>query len=631
MNVASTDWNAWVPIALALPLVSFVVSFWMGPRYGWLVPLMATALLLAGWVCTTVILVDHSAGTSHFAVPWFSLGTDVIPIGWWLSPRSVTMLWVVYTISLLVHVYSIGYMAGEGGIARYFAWLGFFTFAMGGLVVSSNLLVTFCCWELVGLSSYRLIGHWHQQPAAGAAATKAFLVNRLGDIGLLVALMLLWSRAGTLDMPALTAMALSEETKTAVGLCVLLALAGKSAQFPLLHWLPDAMAGPTPVSALIHAATMVAAGVYLFVQLHFLFSADALAVAAVVGLLTLFVGGWGALTQFDVKKILAYSTISQLGLMVAGVALASPEAGFAHLFTHAFFKAGLFLGAGALIHAVSRHGHAPQQDIRHMGGLWQSHRLVLVCFAVCAASLAGMPLTSGFLSKEGLLLHVRHHSFYFGVMATASFVTTLYSARMVFYLLSPTPQAAATHPVPAIMQLPLFVLSVGSLFIGLSASPLSIQSWWPVFDAIESAPWVMVVSLAVLVVGVGVAWRLYRHRPTATLHARWVPQTWLDAAQKHIAVTPALQASRLTHHADRRWLDGVLHAASYGYVTCSFVIGWVDRVLIDGWVTTVTHAAKGGGKLFRSLVNGKIQSYLAWGMLALLSFMVWMLYQLAHR
>ncbi len=631
MTVAATEWNVWVPFALALPLVSFAVSFWIGHRYGWVVPLLATVLLVAGWVCTTVVAFHQASTNSYFSLPWFSMGTDVIHIGWWLNPRAVAMWWVVYTVSLLVHIYSIGYMAGEAGTARYFAWLGFFTFAMGGLVVSSNLLVTFCCWELVGLSSYRLIGHWRERPAASAAATQAFLVNRVGDLGFLVALMFLWSQAGTWDIPALISMTASGELKTAVGLCLLLAVAGKSAQFPLLHWLPDAMAGPTPVSALIHAATMVAAGVYLFVQLHFLFSADALAVAAVVGLVTLCVGGWGALIQTDLKKILAYSTLSQLGLMVTGVALASPEAGFTHLITHAFFKAGLFLAAGALIHATNLPGHAPQQDIRYMAGLWPSQRSVVICFVLCAASLAGMPLTSGFLSKERLLSEASHHTLSFIVLAASSFVTALYCARLIIYLLSPRPSARGEHRVPLIMQFPLWILSVGSLFVALSASPLSIQSWWPVFATDEPVPWVAIISLSMLVLGATLAWWLYRHRPEPTMSTSWVPHVWLQAAQNYAVRMPALRLSKAAERADKRWLDGMLHAASYGYVTFSFVIGWVDRVLVDGLVSAVTHAAQGGGKLFRALVNGKIQSYLTWGMVALLSFMVWMLYQLAHR
>ena len=291
-----------------------------------------------------------------------------------LDNNALIMVVVVSFVSFFVHVYSIGYMANDSALPRYFALLGFFTFAMLGLVMSGNLLVAFCFWELVGFGSYRLIGHWHEKLSAAKASTKSFIINRLGDLGFLIGMMILWSWTGNLEISTFDFSGVPTFWMTAAGICIFMGVIGKSAQFPLFHWLPDAMEGPTPVSALIHAATMVAAGVFLLIRIAVLFNADALIVISIIGAITTILGALGALFQFDIKKILAYSTISQLGFMVMAIGAGAAQGGFMHLLHHAFFKAGLFLGAGAIIHAMHQAYHynavpVDVQDIRNLGGL----------------------------------------------------------------------------------------------------------------------------------------------------------------------------------------------------------------------------------------------------------------------
>jgi NADH-quinone oxidoreductase subunit L len=346
-----------------------------------------------------------------------------------------------------VHLYSSGYMAADSALKRYFAMLGFFTFAMLGLVLADNLLLIFVFWELVGFSSYLLIGHWTEQPGVATAATKAFVINRIGDIGFLAGLFIIWSNTGTFSIAELSGGTEIFSWQSSATLCLLWGAIGKSAQFPLFTWLPDAMAGPTPVSALIHAATMVAAGVFLLARTYFLFTPEVLLIVTAVGTVTALAGGLAALGQYDIKKILAYSTISQLGLMVIAIGVGSTNAFMLHLFTHAFFKAGLFLAAGSVIHTLEQARHSTNdtiniQDIRHLGGLKKFLPITFIVFVICGASLAGIPLFSGFLSKEAIIsqtLNWAGEDFSWrwiipGAIFLSSLLTALYVFRLIWYV-----------------------------------------------------------------------------------------------------------------------------------------------------------------------------------------------------
>lgn len=372
-------------LVLTLPFISCMVSFLIPARHAWLASISASVIMLACTVLGSVLFFSRESIVIN--IDWFKIGNTQVSFRLMLDDLARLMVMVVTVVSFLIHLYSTGYMAGDFGIRRYFGMLGFFTFSMLGIVFSDHLILMFMFWELMGFSSYLLIGHWMQKPAASKAAQKAFLYNRIGDAALLIGILILWTHPD----------ALWSYWKTTAALCIFFGVVGKSAQFPLFTWLPEAMEGPTPVSALLHAATMVAAGVFLLIRVNALFTEHALIVVTITGGATAVLGAVCALQQFDIKKILAYSTISQLGLMVLAVGIGAKDAALLHLFTHAFFKAGLFLAAGSVIHALSHSQfHAENnmdvQDIRNLGGLRKKLPVTFLTFCIAGASLAGIPL-----------------------------------------------------------------------------------------------------------------------------------------------------------------------------------------------------------------------------------------------
>ncbi|PSR54531.1 NADH-quinone oxidoreductase subunit L [Adhaeribacter arboris] len=428
---------------LLLPLLAFGICFLFGKKItrqgDWLsIGAGAVIFLLAVYLFSQV----WQQPVVHGRFTWFQLAGSaqthqLFTAGIYLDNLTVLMLVLVTFISLLVQIFSVAYLHADEHYNRYFAFLSLFTFSMLGLVLADNLLIIFIFWELVGFCSYLLIGFWFDRPAAVQASKKAFIVNRVGDVGLLIGLFLLYSIFGTFDLVALKEPLALMQTSfngnfslsalptiepslqipvsllTLTGLALFCGCVGKSAQFPLQVWLPDAMEGPTPVSALIHAATMVAAGIYLLAKCYAFFTPDALLVIAIVGAITALMGALAACTQFDIKKILAYSTISQLGYMVMGMGVGAHDAALFHLTTHAFFKAALFLNAGIIIHAVHHvlvqegteaSAVMDAQDIRNMGGLWNKLPYTFYSYLLAAAALVGIPFFSGFLSKEAILI-----------------------------------------------------------------------------------------------------------------------------------------------------------------------------------------------------------------------------------
>ena len=411
---------------LLLPLAGFVVLIFTGkrlPRQGdWL----GTSILAIGLVLSLVVLVQkltlYGGETLSARFTWVDfgvvpgIGTLTIVLGVAIDNLSAIMAATVLLISSLVHLFSIGYMHGDVRYSRYFAFLGFFTFSMLLIVFSDNLLMLYAGWELVGISSYLLIGHWYEKKSASNAAMKAFIVNRIGDVGFFIGIMILFTTFNTFGLKEIFEGIRSgvlpygsEGWLTAAGVLIFCGAVGKSAQFPLHVWLPDAMEGPTPVSALIHAATMVAAGVYLVARTFPLMTADALMVIAYIGAATALISATIAIAQNDIKRVLAYSTISQLGYMVMALGVGAYTAGFFHLVTHAMFKAGLFLGSGSVIHAMhhalhAKHDHhTDPQDIRNMGGLKARMPVTFWTFVIYTLAISGIPLTTGFLSKDEIL------------------------------------------------------------------------------------------------------------------------------------------------------------------------------------------------------------------------------------
>lgn len=530
---------------------------------------------------------------------WLAAGALKVEFGWRLDALSLPMLLVVTGVGGLIHVYSLGYVRGERGFGRYFAGLSFFTFAMVGIVLSTNLVQMFVFWELVGVSSYLLIGFWHDRPAAADASKKAFLTNRLGDFGFLIGILLVWSLLGTVNFTEMAGvLKLQPETMggfaTLAGLLIFCGAVGKSAQFPLHVWLPDAMEGPTPVSALIHAATMVAAGVFMLCRVFFLLDVPgsvALEVIAWTGILTALMAALIAAQQDDIKRILAYSTLSQLGFMVMAVGLAggehNPAPAMFHLTTHAAFKALLFLGAGAVIHAL----HHREQNIWKMGGLAAKMPVTFVTFLLAAGALCGVPPLSGAFSKDAILLlaATQDRNWLFALALLGNFLTAFYMSRLVFVaFLGPAKSQALDHAgeAPGVMKWPLILLAVPTVLAGwwgieagysrafVEAEAPEPVSWFgTLIGPFLHAPMVAVMALAAVAAGAFLAYRLYRDALQDPLPEKLgTPAEWArarfgcDALYARIIAGTQDALAGLAAAADRWVLAGAVVRGGHGLV-----------------------------------------------------------------
>ncbi len=408
-------------IVLLVPMVSFLINIFFGNSLGKKSGIIGTIILgidlaLALIIAFNKLTVFSGMRIVQTRIEWFNIGSIKFDIGIGIDNVSAIMLIVVTLISFLIHLFSTVYMEGDRRYPIYYAYLGLFTFSMLGLIITNNILLMYIFWELVGISSYLLIGFWYEKDSASNAGKKAFITNRIGDLGFFTGILILFFTYKSFMFDDIFAgiasgiMPFDNPTMlTVAGICIFMGAMGKSAQFPLHVWLPDAMEGPTPVSALIHAATMVAAGVYLVTKVFVMFTADALTFIAVIGAITAFIPATIALTQVDFKKILAYSTISQLGYMIMSLGIGGYTNGFFHLVTHAWFKAALFLAAGSVIYAMHRSmnkindHHTDPQDINNMGGLRKTMPWTYITFLMVTFALSGIPFTSGFLSKDGIL------------------------------------------------------------------------------------------------------------------------------------------------------------------------------------------------------------------------------------
>src|SRR5438270_6237904 len=449
---------------LLLPLISAAVITLFTRRWKFVSSFISIAAVLGSFACSCAIFGQDDISTPEFN--WINIpGLFAVPIGFVLDELSRMMLLLVSGVGALIHIYSLGYMRNDAGKSRYFAALSLFMFAMFGIVLANNFVMLFIFWELVGFTSYVLIGHWFERAAAADAAKKAFLTTRIGDFGFMIGILMVWIAAGSVvfdDVVAHLSKITSNPTYlTATALLIFCGAAGKSAQFPLHVWLPDAMEGPTPVSALIHAATMVAAGVYMLVRVAFLIQASpvALLVIAWIGTITALIAALMATQQNDIKRILAYSTLSQLGYMIMAVGLASNEAAMFHLFTHAFFKALLFLAAGSVI--VMLHH---EQNIWKMGGLAPKLKVTFTTFWVGALALVGCPPFSGFFSKDAILaLAYGRNMPIFAFALMTAFLTAFYVVRLLVVVFFGQPRsdpARAGKESPFVMTGPQLVLAL---------------------------------------------------------------------------------------------------------------------------------------------------------------------------
>jgi len=530
------------------PLFAFVIIVFFTRWKEKLSSYLSIGMILIGLVHSIGVLIQMIARHGEpleMSIPFINLPELQLELGIWIDPLTAVMLVVVAVVSSCVQIYSLGYMHGDPRWSRYFSYLSLFTFSMLGLVIANNFFMIFIFWELVGLTSYLLIGFWFEKKSASDAGKKAFITTRIGDLGFIVGLLMLGLYAGTFNYQEVFGIVKSGTLSPAIlataGIFIFCGAVGKSAQFPLHVWLPDAMEGPTPVSALIHAATMVAAGVYLVARAMPLFSASATAsmVVAIIGLITSFMAATIALTQFDIKRVLAYSTVSQLGYMIMALGLYGVDtyhhhhspgfyAGTFHLMTHAFFKALLFLGAGSVIHAVH------SNDIRDMGGLYGKMKITAITFVVASLSIAGIFPLSGFWSKDEIVAATSGHPIFMFFTLAIAFMTAFYMFRLCFLTFTGKPRDQHkfdhAHESPKSMTVPLMVLGFLSVFAGwvglpwLSHGFSSFVFHGEAYHA-HANYLLMLISTVVAVSGIGLAYAMYYKKAISpdTIVAKFKP------------------------------------------------------------------------------------------------------------
>ncbi len=635
------------PLLLILPLVGFSLTALIGRRLGKQAHWFPVLAIFVVWVIAMGLVVSVLTGTAPliegtddlhgYEIPlftWIPAGEFQVDVGIFIDPLTACLLIVVTTIGLLVHVYSIGYMSHDPGYWRFFAYLNLFMFSMLLLVLADNWLVVFVAWELVGLSSYLLIGFWYRKRSAMLAAKKAFIVNRVGDVGFALGIMAIFINTGaageaTLNIRQSIEILLHEGSANPIPLFVVALLVfagamGKSAQFPLHVWLPDAMEGPTPVSALIHAATMVNAGVYLVARANPLFASapDAMVIVAAVGIFTAILAASIAMTQTDIKRVLAYSTLSQLGYMFAALGVGAFTAAIFHLMTHGFFKGLLFLGSGSVIHAVHE-----EQDMRNMGGLSKKIKITYITMLIGSIAIAGIPPLAGFFSKDEILGEAfkLHFEWVWAVGWIVAGLTAFYMFRLMaltFWGEFRGPKAVwdKVHESPWVMTIPLILLAIPSVFLGMALGlPLgdsTIHHWLePVFHeglellGHEEVAYelfgidgiLILTSVGIAAFGIAIAWRLFG-TDIAGLHLPARPEQVRELTAK----VPFLYRASL----NKWWFDELNHLLFIvigGRVADALF--WFDRNVVDGTVNSIGRATVQSGRGLRQVQTGRVQNY----------------------
>ncbi len=625
-------------LLLLFPLIGVFINGLFGHKLGrravaWIACLAIglSFLVSLSLLWAQLQLPEDAAATSSTLFNWMSVGDFRIDLTLLIDPLSVLMAVVVTGVSTVIHIYSAGYMAEDRRYSRYFAFLNLFVFAMLILVLGNNFLMMYVGWEAVGLCSYLLIGFWFERPSAANAGKKAFLVNRVGDFGFALGIMLIFATFGTLDFSTVFANAPAllprgSELATALTLLLLMGAVGKSAQIPLYVWLPDAMEGPTPVSALIHAATMVTAGVYMIARNHVLFerAPGTMHVIVAIGLATAFFAATMALVQNDMKRVLAYSTISQLGYMFVAVGVGAYAAGMFHLTTHAFFKALLFLGAGSVMHALSG-----ELDIQKMGGLREKLPTTYLTFVVGSLALAGVPLFSGFFSKDEIMWNVWLEAgpLVWVIALFTAFLTAFYTFRLVFMAFWGKPRDKKlfghAHESSSIMTVPLVILAVFAAiagFIGLPGGLSLIEKFLhpalvtPGVHRIAAEhgviEWVLLlISAVVALVGIYVAYYMYVLKPEipkklakqwSSVYTLLVRKYYVDEAYTEVIVKPLKDIG-------------------------GFLASTIDKGLIDGIVNGIGSVTTGLAPILGGMQAGLVREYafsILIGAVAVLGYLV---------
>jgi len=588
-----------------LPLLAFIIIVSMTKKFRLTSAIISISAIFISFLLSLILLYFRLKDTNahnfiEYNLPWLSLGNFNLNVGILINNLTAIMLIVVTTVSLLVQIYSIGYMHGDDGFSRFFAFISLFSFSMLGIVVSNNLLQLYIFWELVGLCSYLLIGFWYHKPEASDAAKKAFVVTRFGDFGFLLGILILTYNAGTFNFIEiehyLKAGNMDAGLLTIVILLLFCGAVGKSGQFPLHVWLPDAMEGPTPVSALIHAATMVAAGVFMVARLFDIFSlsSDALKIIAYIGGFTAIFSATIALTQDDIKRVLAYSTLSQLGYMMLALGVSGYTAGMFHLYTHAFFKALLFLCAGSVIHAMHTN------NIWEMGGLHKKMPITSITFLIAAFAISGIFPLSGFWSKDEILVNVYESGnkiLYYAAVITA-FLTAFYMFRLYFVTFTGNLKDEHAHESPAVMTVPLILLALLSIisgFVGIPGTEKSIYNFLYTGEHPHEVAMNLKIAISSNIVAL-----------SGILFAFLIYGLKLIKAETMKKITgPFYVISKNKYFIDEIYLFLIRKI----FFAITEFVKWFDRHIVDGAVNLVAFLCRWAGAKLRLTINGNVQSY----------------------
>ena len=625
------------------PLIAVLVNGLLGHRYSTdLAGRIAVGSIGLSFLCAVAVVagvLSDPAPREVIAYSWIFGGDLHVNFGFLIDPLTAVMLMVVTGVGFLIHVYSVGYMHGEDGFTRFFVYMNLFMVSMLLLVMGNNLLVLFIGWEGVGLCSYLLIGYYFNKVSAAKAATKAFVVNRIGDAGFLLAIFLVFVNFKTLDYLKVfeNANQLSVEMATAITLCLLVGAIGKSAQIPLYTWLPDAMEGPTPVSALIHAATMVTAGVYMVVRTHVLFDMAPVSMATVgiIGGLTALFAATIGLVQNDIKRVLAYSTVSQLGYMFLACGVGAYIAAIFHLVTHAFFKALLFLSAGAVIHSLEG-----EQDIRKMGGLSKKIPITHAVFLIGTLAIAGIPPLAGFWSKDEIMAHafVHHHYVLYAFAAIGAFLTSFYMFRLTyvtFYGQSRVDPKVEhhIHESPRVMTVPLMILAGLSVLGGFLGVPPE-HGWFHGFLESVATPvgavthevgmgtliGLMTGAIGIALGGWGLAHYLYALKPGtadawserfAGAYQTLLHKYYVDELYDAVIVEPCKRLGRLWDWIDQHVIDRFIRGIDRGADVSAAGVTWTEKHVIYAGLNVIGYANHLAAWSWRKLQTGLVNHYAA--------------------
>ena len=690
----------WIIVLLAIPFFSFLTS----GKVKKLAPAWSSGLLGINTLIAGYLAIQHwNDPELLIKAAWFEVGDTAFNYSFMIDRLTLMMLVLVNFVSFLVHVFSTEYMRKDKAKPRYFAYLGLFTFSMLGIVLFHNLLFIFIFWELVGLSSYLLIGFWFEKKSASLAANKAFIMNRLGDAGFLIGIMILYTQFQTLDLRAVELLmgfseiedgnwaitylnagevvthAIDSRWLSAAGIALFCGAVGKSAQFPLQIWLPDAMEGPTPVSALIHAATMVAAGIFLLARVFTLLDGQAMEVIAIVGAITAFMAAVAALSQFDIKKVLAYSTVSQLGYMSLAMGVGAYNAGLFHLVTHAFFKAGLFLSAGIIIHQLHKletdEIKFDAQDMRVMGGLKKALPVTFFCFVICGLALAGLPGFSGFLSKDAILINLHAWSvekgggyYMFEYMAFASVVlTAFYIMRVIMLVFYGKFRLPKLSNAPEIgnylkegnrwMTVPAVLLALLSFCFVFGFTLEADHSWFyqalqtPVTEvpasfaapsqaallAVDGDSHVAITVISIVLAMTGLLVALWLYKPGAKLAERFDGRRepinplvqisfyhwYMNVFYTKVILKFIMTQSKMLAWWDEKVLDGAVNLLAKSQVVLAHLVSMFDRFIIDGFVHLTAYTTGKVGQLTRSIQTGNVQTYILSAIAMLILLLLW--------